>query len=187
MSLNILILDLETTGLDSTKNTILEIAAIPVVLTNNIIKQSSCIFNDVVKHPQNTVYNMDKYCFEMHNKSGLISDLSKAESSLREVECALIDFIVSEFSSVYKRKEPLYLCGNSIHFDRGFINFHMPDFAKFLHYRMIDVTSYTLIRNEINTQVNFRTEAKHRALADAQYSLSLLQNMVEIVTKGIRV
>ncbi len=185
MSLNILILDLETSGLFPTRHSILEVAAIPVSLASNHVISKKCAYSEVVKYPSSSIYEMDKYCFKMHNLSGLISELTTAKNELKEIEQGIINLIKDVFPKVYTHRESLYLCGSSIHFDRGFINVHMPNFARFLHYRMIDVTSYSLVRNEIKPRESERKEVKHRALADAEYSLSILEEMAEIVSKGV--
>ena len=42
-------------------------------------------------------------------------------------------------------EHPAVLCGSSIWVDRLFIDRHMPGFAGYLHYRMVDVSSIKVL------------------------------------------
>jgi oligoribonuclease len=68
------------------------------------------------------------------------------------------------------------LCGNSIHTDRRFLIKYMPMLERYLHYRMVDVTSLKVLSKAwYPDMIEPRKNASgHTALADLRASLSEL-------------
>lgn len=90
----------------------------------------------------------------------------KAESIIQEDLLALI-----------KRRfgdEPVYLAGNSIHADRGFVRQYWPKLHARLHYRMLDVSSFKLVWLGRGGEP-FAKKEKHTALADIEESIAELK------------
>ena len=69
----------------------------------------------------------------------------------------------------------LYLAGNSIHFDRKFIDEYMPTLSSRLHYRMFDVRVLMMAEYMWTTGVVTHLDAasEHRAVSDIEHSLYL--------------
>lgn len=66
------------------------------------------------------------------------------------------------------------LCGNSIGQDRKFVDRYLPQFASRLHYRMLDVSSFKIVHQELYGQ-SFKKSGTHRALDDIRESIAELQ------------
>jgi oligoribonuclease len=78
----------------------------------------------------------------------------------------------------YPDSKPL-LCGNSVHFDRAWLNVFIPDIPKFLSHRHIDVSSIyeMLLRSHLRLDAHELKETRagtpHRALDDVLDSINL--------------
>ena len=70
------------------------------------------------------------------------------------------------------------LAGNSVHYDKAFIEKDMPRFHEFLHYRIVDVSSIKecAVRWIDQTRMpRMRKEMTHRALDDIRESIAELK------------
>lgn len=168
---NCLWIDLEMTGLDETKDVILELAA---VVTNYAldIKEE---YQQIVYQPKEVLDNMNDWCKEHHGKSGLTAAVPKGKP-LEHVEKDVLDLIGRHF----KRDERPVLAGNSIWNDRKFIDRYMPGLSKRLHYRMIDVSSFKEIYRE-QYGIKFEKANAHRAVGDIQESIKELKHYLAFV------
>lgn len=159
-------IDLEMTGLDPTKDKILEVAAIATDMKLNEIAS----YQAIVKVPEALMD--ERMVGEFWEKNSKSRDALKAQNKdgkpVKEVEKELLDFIKQNCD------KELYLAGNSIHQDRKFIEREMPDFNKHLHYRMLDVSSWKIYyENALNKK--FIKPENHRALDDINGSIEELK------------
>lgn len=164
-------MDLEMTGLDPVGDTILEIATVITTDELEIVAEGPVI---VVNHPEETLKKMNAWCTGMHTKSGLVESVNQSTISLAEAEHMTLEFL-KEYC--YEKKSPL--CGNSVWFDRFFLNFHMPKVYDFLYYRTIDVSTIKeLIKRWYpnDPQINFKKKNSHRALDDIHESINELKH-----------
>jgi len=130
---NLIWIDLEMTGLDPKKDSIVEIATIITDGNLNIIAEGP----DLVIHQNETVLeNMTDWCKEHFAESGLLEAIKKSQVSLEEAEDQTLRFIMKHCSS-----KTALLAGNSVHIDREFLSTYMPKIINFTHYRVIDVTT----------------------------------------------
>jgi oligoribonuclease len=167
--LKILVLDLETTGLDPIVDKVLEVGWVKVQMDKSNLKVLST-GSRVVHYKLDTISHlMNDHVTKMHRNSGLLHEIEASPTSLSGVE----DMIVDETSC-----GGWILTGNSISFDRSFIKIHMPILEKNLHYRMIDTSNYPLLKKELGLPVESLKLNAHRALNDCLMSLSLLQRTV---------
>ena len=165
---NLVWMDLEMTGLDPDKDTIIEIATIVTDGDLNILEEGSSI---VIHQPDSILDGMDEWCTQHHGDSGLTDKVRASTISMVEAEQQTLDFIRRY---VPERSSPL--CGNSVHQDRRFLYRYMPVLENFLHYRNIDVSTIKELvkRWYPNNEAPIKT-AEHLALADIRESISELR------------
>ena len=90
MSERIVWIDLEMTGLNPQKDTILETACIITDKFLNTIAEQEPQF---IHHDQSQFKTMDPWCQKQHTKSGLWQEIVKSKTSLQEAEENLLLFI----------------------------------------------------------------------------------------------
>jgi oligoribonuclease len=157
-------LDMEMSGLDVERERILEVAAIVTDLDFREIED----YHAVVRQPRETLERMDDWNRKHHGASGLTEQVLASGRDQEEVERELVALVRRRIG------EPAVLAGNSIGQDRLFINKYMPEFAKSLHYRMLDVTAWKVIMNA-KFGVKYEKKNAHRAVDDIRESIAELQ------------
>ena len=162
---------MEMTGLDEKVNVIIEIAVVITDLDFNVLEE----YETAVFQPQSAMDLMDSWCQATHTKSGLVERV-KTGAKLEDAEKAIVELISRHF----KADERIVLAGNSVGNDRRFIDKYMPNFAKRLHYRLIDVSSYKeVFRNKYGIQ--FKKSENHMAKEDIMESIKELQTYLSYV------
>ena len=164
-------MDLEMTGLDATKDVIVEIATIVTDDDLNIVAEGPDL---VIHQTDEKLAIMDKFVFDMHTKSGLLAAIKASTVSLEEAGAATLAFIKEHVPVA----STVPLCGNSIGMDRRFLTAYLPEIENWLHYRSIDVSSvkelvrrwYPQVKNDLPHKVG-----SHRALDDIRASINELQ------------
>lgn len=167
---NLFWLDMEMTGLDVSKEVIIEVACI--VTDMNFRELDS--FETVVKQPQIYLDYMDSWNKEHHGKSGLAAKVPTGMEP-EFAETKLIDLINKHFPDSLRdpKKRPI-MAGNSIMQDRLFIDKYFKNLSARLHYRMVDVSSFKVIMNN-KFQAEYRKQNSHRALDDIRESIGELR------------
>lgn len=163
--------DLETTGLDPRRHGIVEIA---MVITTPDLEEIYAFTDVVMWHGE---WSLEARA--MHEASGL---LDEEAATMAEAE----PVILRRLDQHGFAPGTALLAGSSVHFDRGFINAHMPAFAARLHYRHFDVS---MIREAIRRWVDpdfdrDRPEPKHRAYPDVLASIDLGKRCREVIAAG---
>ena len=115
---NLVWLDLEMTGLDPKKCTILEIGVIVTDSNLEIIEEGPCI---AIHHPKKVLEGMEAWSRFHHRKSGLTEECHKSKISLKKAEEAALKFV-----KVHCKEKTAPLCGNTIWQDRRFMVKYMP-------------------------------------------------------------
>jgi oligoribonuclease len=164
-------IDCEMTGLDLSKDKLIEIAALVTDSELNILGEGV----DIVIHADDdALANMPAVVTDMHAKSGLTDEVRASTVTLEEAEQRVLAYI--------KEHVPVAgtvpLAGNSIGTDRGFISRDMTALDTYLHYRMIDVSSIKELSRRWYPRIYYGQPAKglaHRALADIKESINELQ------------
>ncbi|APJ04634.1 oligoribonuclease [Silvanigrella aquatica] len=167
---NLFWLDMEMSGLDHTKERILEVALLVTDLSMNVVKE----YEAIVYQDQSILQGMDAWCTEHHGKSGLTAKVANGKPEV-DVEKDLVK-IIQEFS----QNDRAVLAGNSIGQDRKFIDQWMPDFAKTLHYRMLDVSSFKILFEGIYNK-KYDKKHKHRAIDDILESIGELKHYMQFI------
>ncbi len=164
---NLVWMDLEMSGLDPDKDTILEIASIVTDSELEIVAEGPVL---AVHQPDTILEGMDDWNREHHGASGLTERVRASEIDLAEAERLTLGFVRNHTG---ERESPL--CGNSIWQDRRFLARYMPKLEEFLHYRIVDVSTIKeLARRWYPTQVPEKKNA-HLALDDVRESIDELR------------
>jgi oligoribonuclease len=169
-------IDCEMTGLDLTRDALVEIACI---VTDGELNPVDDGIDLVIKPPAEALDHMPEVVLEMHTSSGLLTELP-AGVTLAEAQDDVLAYVRANVPE--SRKAPL--CGNSIATDRTFIARDMPQLDSFLHYRMVDVSSIKELARRWYPRAYFASPQKHgghRALADIKESIQELRYYREAV------
>ena len=164
-------IDLEMTGLDEQKDSILEVA---IVITDMDLKPLE-EYHRIVFQTNEVLANMNDWCKKTHGDSGLTAAVPKG-TPLATVEQEVVALIDRHYSP----KDRVVLVGNSVSNDRRFIDRYMPKFAERLHYRLIDVSSFKeIFREKYGIQV--QKGSAHRAVDDIHESIKELAHYLSFV------
>ena len=166
---NLIWIDLEMTGLDSTTDLIIEIATIVTDGQLNILAEGPML----AIHQSDEVLNgMDEWNTRQHKKSGLTARVRASSLTEQEAERQTIEFL-----SQYVPENSSPMCGNSICQDRRFMARCMPDLERFFHYRNLDVSTLKELASRWSPDVasGFTKESAHLALDDVKDSIRELQ------------
>lgn len=185
-----LFLDLETTGLKADDELIVELACVAVD-ERTMLKSGSL----------HLVLNVDRarwsqcvpFVLAMHKKHGLMDESIASTVTIEHAEGALLRFIRGYEEEHRKAGKKLYLvlAGSSVHFDRRFIEQHMPLVYEKLFYRQYDVSSlYPLVFNVDNFPTHKMADkenAPHRAMEDIQASIGIAQHYKDTLTQLVAI
>ena len=168
--------DCEMTGLDLTRDALIEVAALVTDADLNVLGDGVDL---VVKPTGGALAQMSDFVRSMHHDSGLLAALDDG-LSMAEAESRVLDYVRRFVPE--PRKAPL--AGNTIGTDRAFLARDMPTFEHHVHYRSVDVSSIKELVRRWYPRVYYQAPAKtgnHRALADVQESIEELRYYREAV------
>ena len=169
-------IDLEMTGLDPEKDKILEIAAI----TTGWDLKPLADFKAVIKVDEKIIKSrmVGEFWDKNPESYKALTEQNQSGQPIKDVEQNLLAFLDANFRKGYT----IILAGNSIHQDRKFIDRELPEVAKRLHYRMLDVSAWKLyFENALNKK--FVKPEAHRALSDIEGSIDELKYYLTMVKK----
>lgn len=153
--------DLEMTGLDEKVDSILEVAIVITDTEFTTLEE----YHRIVYQPQEVLDKMNDWCKHTHGESGLTAAIPNG-TPLATVEKEIIELM----NRHYKSNDRTVLVGNSVGNDRRFIDAYLPEVAKRLHYRLIDVSSFKEVFRE-KYGLQFAKGNKHRAIEDIHESI----------------
>jgi oligoribonuclease len=164
-------MDLEMTGLDPARHTIVEIATLVTDDDLTVVAEGP----DLVIHADAQALSaMDDFVRKMHTKSGLLPEIAASTVTLADAEARTLEYVRKHVPAAGTAP----LCGNSIGTDRRFLDRYMHELDTFLHYRSIDVSSLKELSRrwypEIYAQRPDKSE-QHRALDDIRESIEELR------------
>ncbi len=118
--------------------------------------------------------------------NGLFADALKSKLTKDQVE--------NELLTVIKRHCPPKVCslgGSSIHIDKEVLKKCMPKVHDYLHYRIIDVTSFQLIMKRWVPEIEMKIKrdlartgqetVNHRAMDDIKWSISFMKQLRKVL------
>lgn len=164
---NLVWIDLEMTGLED-EHQIIEIASL---VTNNELEILAEGPQIVIKKTEKELENINEWSLDQHTKSGLLKKVKESNISILEAEQMTLKFLKDW---VNENTSPL--CGNSISTDRRFIRKEMQELEKFLHYRMIDVSTVKELVARWYPNINIPIKKNtHLAMDDIKESVEELK------------
>jgi len=162
---NLIWIDLEMTGLDTTTDLIIEIATIITDSQLNILAEGPVL----AIHQSDAVMNgMDEWNTRQHGGSGLTERVRTSTIDEATAEQQTIDFL-----SEYVPANTSPMCGNSICQDRRFLARCMPKLEAYFHYRNLDVSTIKELATRWSPVVakGFKKSSSHLALDDTRDSI----------------
>jgi oligoribonuclease len=163
-------MDLEMTGLDPARHTIVEVATLITDDDLSLIAEGP----DLVIHAgPEQLEAMEPVVREMHTRSGLLNAIETSTLTLEEAGRQTLEFLQSHVPV----KGSVPLCGNSIGTDRRFLAAQLPEIENWLHYRCIDVSTIKELCRRWYPAAFTKAPGKktaHRALGDVHESVAEL-------------
>ena len=177
---NLIWIDLEMTGLDTTQDVIIEIATIVTDSQLNTLAEGPVL---AIHQTDEILNGMDDWNTKQHGSSGLTERVKNSTVNEAEAERQTIEFLRQ-----YVPANASPMCGNSICQDRRFLARHMPELEAYFHYRHLDVSSVKELAKRWAPEVfkGFSKQSSHLALDDIRDSIDELkyyrEHFLKIVT-----
>lgn len=171
--------DLEMTGLDITKDRILEIACI---ITDGKLTKRIEGPDLVIRQSRECLDDMNEWCKIHHGTSGLTEQVLQSDISEHDAEKQVLDFIKRYIDSA----TPL-IAGNSVYMDLLFLKKYMPQLAGIFSHVIVDVSSITVLCSRWFPKERKeapKKEKNHRAMDDIRESIRELQYYKENIFKS---
>jgi oligoribonuclease len=163
-------IDLEMTGLDPARHTVVEIACLITDDDLALIEEGPDL---VVAATPEQLADMDEVVRNMHTRSGLLTDIEASTLTLADAGAQTLAFLQRHIP----KPRTVPLAGNSIGTDRRFLAQLLPEVEDYLHYRSVDVSTIKELCRRWRPEVYRAAPAKkggHRALQDIRESVAEL-------------
>jgi len=164
--------DCEMTGLDITKDVIMEIAVI-VTEGDQTLSEVCRSESLIIQTSKSLLDGMDDWCTQHHGDSGLTQSCLDSKLTMEAAETELLTLLQN-----HTQKGKCPLAGNSVGQDRKFLEKCMPSLAEHLHYRTVDVSTVKELCKRWNPKIYQEMPSKrlsHRALEDIEDSIAELK------------
>ncbi|CAB3362163.1 Hypothetical predicted protein [Cloeon dipterum] len=159
------------TGLELEKDKIMEIACLLTDGDLNNVREGPGL---IIHQADEILDNMNKWCTEQHGKTGLTKSCRKSQVTEADAEEQVIKFLKENGI----QPGEAHLAGNTVYVDRLFLSKFMPKIDKYLHYRIVDVSSIKELCKYWYPEKHLDAPAKdgnHRAMGDIYNSLQELK------------
>ncbi len=168
--------DLEMTGLEPETCAIVQMA---MILTDHELEELAEPVELTVWQPESVLGSMSPFVRAMHEKSGLVDQIRKSEVDLEDAERQVMTILTA-----YCKYRTGKLAGNSIWQDRRFLNLYLPAVERYVHYRMIDVSTIKeLAETWYGAHFEKPSGGEHTALFDIRQSIAELRFYREKIMK----
>ncbi|MBK5937249.1 MAG: oligoribonuclease [Halorhodospira halophila] len=167
---NLIWIDLEMTGLDPSRDRIIEIAVVVTDSNLDTLAEGPVL---AIHQDRSLLDGMDEWNTRQHGRSGLTERVRASTVTEAEAEAQVLAFLKQH---VPPRTSPM--CGNSICQDRRFLARWMPDLEAYFHYRHIDVSTLKELARRWAPEVadGVRKSGNHLALDDIRDSINELRH-----------
>ena len=185
----LVVLDLETTGLNPDYDIPLEVAMLLVRAADLEVMWSTSAILATPNPISLLTETLPSVVREMHAKSGLLDLLATAEAhpriyqrhSLETTLANALDRMTTALTfDAGAQTQWITLCGYSIHFDRGFLKRHAPRFEARCDHRMLDVSSLRRCAQQWAPHLVPAQASTHRALDDCYAALDELRGYKQL-------
>lgn len=159
--------DIETTGLDPSNCKILQVAC---MLSSFDLQIKKALTEFTLTCDKQSLDKMDSWCKTTHTNSGLLYHVNNSVLTIEDVENSILNILNCNVSI----KDNIYLAGNSVHFDKKFIEVYMKRLYSRLSHRILDVSSIGLLLSSINNTLYENRPVKkyeHTASSDILESI----------------
>jgi len=153
--------DCETTGLDPTTASLLEIALVATDENLEVEDKISLVLAYQGFPESNKVR-------KMHTENGLFAECNLSQFTTEDVDEELTAWVMEDG---YVNRP---LAGTNPEFDRRFLNQHLPHLAGVFHYRNFDLNS---LRFFFGITGQNKTRPRHRALSDLERDIAFVKEM----------
>jgi len=163
-------IDCEMTGLDVTRDALIEVAVVITDADLNIVDPGIDV---LITPPAQALEGMNDFVRQMHTSSGLLDELPSG-TTMEDAQQQVLDYI-RRFVPTPKKA---LLAGNSVGTDKMFLEANMPLVIDHLHYRLVDVSSIKELAKRWYRKAFEEAPVKHgghRALADILESIQELE------------
>jgi oligoribonuclease len=164
-------LDFETTGLLPREGA--EPIEVAVLVTDSRLNELGRFEALIATTLKNS--DWDSPAFQMHAQSGLLDHVLARGRHREDVRLELGVW----FTATVPAGAQLHLAGNSVHFDRGFLQVYFPEIERRFHHRHLDVSSIRIVGEMFTSATPLGGEKPHRAMADVLRSISELRHWRE--------
>lgn len=163
-------IDLEMTGLDTRRDSILEIATVVTDSQLQVLAEGPVC---AIDHDQAVLEAMDDWNRNQHGQSGLWRRVLEEGVPMAEAEQKTLAFLREWVPAGVSP-----MCGNSICQDRRFLHRQMPGLEAYFHYRNLDVSTLKELARRWAPDVlaNVSKKAAHTALSDVHDSIAELRH-----------
>jgi oligoribonuclease len=177
-------IDLEMTGLDVQRDSIIEIATVVTDSELNVLAEGPVL---AIHRPDEVLGRMDEWNTKQHGRSGLADRVRASRITAPQAERRTLEFLAPLVAS---GTSPM--CGNSICQDRRFLAREMPQLEAFFHYRNLDVSTLKILAGLWAPRVleGVTKTSAHLALSDIHESIAELRHYraqflrADLVTAG---
>lgn len=174
-ALELIWVDLETTGLDPEKHVPLELAFVITNADLEIVEERSLVF-----HHQIILNDLDPWVRDTHTNNGLLLEVVASKTTRDDTDRMLRNICLNRYR-LGDDKPPL--CGSSINFERTFLSVYFPEFYNCLSYRSVDVSSLKELMKRWRPEdaISRTSTSRHRALDDIRDSIDELRHYREVL------
>ena len=167
---NLIWIDLEMTGLDTGRDSILEIATLVTDANLNELAEGPVC---AIRHRLETLEAMDDWNRAHHSDSGLWQRVLDSRVSMAGAEKKTLEFLQQ-----WTLPSTSPMCGNSICQDRRFLHRLMPELEAWFHYRNLDVSTLKELATRWKPEIleTLNKKGLHLALEDIRDSLAELRH-----------
>jgi oligoribonuclease len=172
-------IDLEMTGLDSSRDSIIEIATIVTDANLDVLAEGPML---AIHQPDEVLDSMDEWNTRQHNHSGLVDRVRASAISVAEAESQTLAFLAD-----WVKPGSSPMSGNSICQDRRFMAREMPELEAFFHYRNLDVSTLKILAGLWAPEVaaGVTKQSSHLALDDIRDSIAELRHYREHLLSSV--
>lgn len=183
-------IDMETTGLDALNEVPLELGIILTDKFGNLMPDGAVkwfIADHFDFHWARRIEEMVPFVREMHEKSGLLADLTELAKrpdgtlTARQVESQALHWLGHRFGRTFEGKDRKIPYGSSVRLDRAFLDAWMPELDKWFLHRIGDVSSWREMVKPLRPEVAASEPEKrelHRPWPDMIDSIKLYRHLV---------